>query len=114
MDRRIRSLNAKASPSVSRIDERLHRFLRPGALARLRDSRISSARYPRSVAIHRLSLPPSPSPAAPSDASQIDGIPCFVSRAHGPRIMQRKKLAAAKCIFFAPSNMDLLDLVAAH
>ncbi|WOL03407.1 hypothetical protein Cni_G12127 [Canna indica] len=123
MNRRIQSLNPKASPS--QIEERLHRFLRPGALARLRDSRINSARSLRSVAIPRFTPPSSPSPVPPSPAAdQIDRLtPFFSSRVHGPQFVQRKKLAAAKSFFFAPSSPELpdafldafgVDLVAAH
>ncbi|CAL9747728.1 unnamed protein product [Musa acuminata subsp. burmannicoides] len=60
MNRRIRSPNP--SPSSSRIEERLHRFLKPGALARLRDSRISNARSPRSAALPASRPPPPPPP----------------------------------------------------
>ncbi|CAD5182993.1 unnamed protein product [Musa acuminata subsp. malaccensis] len=124
MNRRIRCPNPE--PSTSRIEERLHRFLKPGALARLRDSRISSARPGLSVALLRLSSPSSRSPAAPRPAAaQNDGIfPCFAVRAYGPRFLQRRKLAAAaKSIFFAPPSPDLpepvsdafpFDLVAAR
>ncbi|RWW48434.1 hypothetical protein BHE74_00045492 [Ensete ventricosum] len=108
MNRRIRG------PSTARIEERLHRFLKPGALARLRDSRFSSARPARSVALPRLSSPSPRSPAATSPpAAQNDGIfPCFAVKAYGPRFLQRRKLAAAaaaKSIFFAPPSPDLPD-----
>ncbi|CAL9145381.1 uncharacterized protein LOC135618398 [Musa acuminata AAA Group] len=123
MNRRIRSPNP--SPSSSRIEERLHRFLKPGALARLRDSRISNARSPRSAALPRLSPPSSPSPGpSPPAAAQIEGLlPCFAARTRGPRFVQRKKLAAAKSFIYAPSSPELpdpffdafgVDLVAAH
>ncbi|XP_010929868.1 uncharacterized protein [Elaeis guineensis] len=107
MNRRLRSPNAKASPS--KIEARFHRYLRPGALARLRDSRIS-ARSPRStlkIPIPRLSPPSSPQTttnAAAAAAAQMDGSPCFAVRSHGPRFPQRKKLVAAKSIFFIPSS----------
>ncbi|THU56008.1 hypothetical protein C4D60_Mb11t12740 [Musa balbisiana] len=121
MNRRIRSPNAKLS--ASQIEERHHRFLKPGALARLRDSRISTARSPRSLSHPRLSPPSFPSPASPPAAAHDYGIPFFAARARGPRFPQRKKLAAAKSIFFAPSSPELneffldafgTDMVAAH
>ncbi|XP_008804321.2 uncharacterized protein LOC103717639 [Phoenix dactylifera] len=103
MNRRLRSPNAK-------IEGRFHRYLRPGALARLRDSRIS-ARSPRStlkIPIPRLSPPSSPqatpNAAAAAAASRMDGSPYFAVRSHGPRFLQRKKLVAAKSIFFVPSS----------
>ncbi|KAG1368340.1 hypothetical protein COCNU_14G008080 [Cocos nucifera] len=109
MNRRLRGPNAKALPS--KIEERLHRYLRPGALARLRDSRIS-ARSPRStlkIPIPRLSAPSSPQ-APPAAAAQMDGSPCFVIRTYGPRFPQRKKLVAAKSIFFVPSSPSGLEI----
>ncbi|PKU66106.1 uncharacterized protein LOC110111530 [Dendrobium catenatum] len=124
MNRRIRSPCRRAA---ARTEERLQRFLKPGALARLRDSKIC-ARSPRSLQISatRISLPVSP--AAGAAATPIEGlegeqIRFFASRICAPRILQRKKLAAAKYVFFAPpspdpsdSVLDVLgvDLVAAH
>uniref|UniRef100_A0A0E0DIL7 Uncharacterized protein n=1 Tax=Oryza meridionalis TaxID=40149 RepID=A0A0E0DIL7_9ORYZ len=89
-----------------------HRFLRPGALARLRDARLRR----RNPVVSRPAPPslPLPSPAAPSSspppAAAGDGggdavMPYFVpvSRLLGPRCPQRKKLAAAKRVMlFAP------------
>ncbi|RRT46890.1 hypothetical protein B296_00038536 [Ensete ventricosum] len=121
MNRRIRNPNDKLS--ASQIEERLHRFLKPGALARIRDSRISTARSPRSLSHPRLSPPSLPSPAPPPAAAHDYGIPFFAARAHGLRFPQRKKLAAAKPTLFAPSRPELneffldafgADMVAAH
>ncbi|CAL9075901.1 hypothetical protein MUK42_18561 [Musa troglodytarum] len=121
MNRRIRSPNAKLS--ASQIEERHHRFLKPGALARLRDSRISTARSPRSFSQPRLFSPSFPFPAPPPVSAHDYGIPFFAARARGTRFPQRKKLAAAKSIFFAPSSLELneflldafgTDMVAAH
>ncbi|KAG6491444.1 uncharacterized protein LOC122007344 [Zingiber officinale] len=104
---------SSCSPS-RRSKRRLHRFLKPGDLARLRDSIFRTV---RSDAPLLLSPPSSPSPAA-----QIDGRPCFVARGHGPRYPQRRKLVAAKYVFFAPPSPDPehffdpfgVDLVPAH
>ncbi|CAN6193477.1 unnamed protein product [Urochloa humidicola] len=133
MDRRLRS-------PAPRADERQrgggsaspHRFLRPGALARLRDSKVL-ARSLRCAA--RVPLPPpsnsssplrSPAPAAAVPASG-DGVPCFLGiAARGMRYPLRKKLAAARGVVFLPPSeaveafMDAFavapssDLVAAH
>ncbi|KAG6528657.1 uncharacterized protein LOC122049285 [Zingiber officinale] len=103
-----RSRSSRAKPSPSSVDERIHRFLRPGALARLRDSRISTARS-ASLALLDLALPSFPSPHAPPPA-QIDGVrPFFASRTYGPQFLRRKKLAAAKSVYIAPSSPDLAD-----
>ncbi|KAJ0966167.1 hypothetical protein J5N97_027305 [Dioscorea zingiberensis] len=114
----------------SDVDDRFHRFLRPGALARIRDSRII-ARSQRSggggsLTVEILPLLP-PSPPSPP-LNQMDGPPCFAVRVYGPRFPQRKKLAASKYFFFpAPSGsaspeaddqiLDFfsgVDLVSAH
>jgi len=110
MDRRLRSPARR--PPAPRADERQrggggaspHRFLRPGALARLRDSKVL-ARSLRCAA--RAPLPPpsssspprSPAPAAPAG----DGVPCFLGpAARGMRYPLRKKLAAARGVVFLP------------
>uniref|UniRef100_A0A0E0KVH2 Uncharacterized protein n=1 Tax=Oryza punctata TaxID=4537 RepID=A0A0E0KVH2_ORYPU len=104
--RKPRSSSAAAAGVVDH-----HRFLRPGALARLRDARLRR----RNPAISRPAPPssPSPSPApssSPPPAAAGDGeggavMPYFVpvSRLLAPRCPQRKKLAAAKRVMlFAP------------
>ncbi|GJN39124.1 hypothetical protein PR202_gb28222 [Eleusine coracana subsp. coracana] len=138
MDRRLRSPARR--PAAPRADERQrggspHRFLRPGALARLRDSRIV-ARSLRSAAAAAAalpsssSLPPLRSPA-PASHGTADGVPCFLlgaAAARGMRYPLRKKLAAARSVVFLPPQqheaVDVLfmdgfaaapsDLVAAH
>ncbi|XP_044961001.1 uncharacterized protein LOC123412120 [Hordeum vulgare subsp. vulgare] len=97
-DRRLRS-----SPS-SRCDHEHHgRFLRPGALARLRDSKIV-ARSLRSAASARLLPPSSPSPAPPSPAPAAGAVPHFFfgGARGGMRYPLRKKLAAARGVVFLP------------
>ncbi|KAK8968494.1 hypothetical protein KSP40_PGU008227 [Platanthera guangdongensis] len=98
-----------------RTDERLHRFLRPGALAMLRDSKIC-ARSPRSsqIAAVRISPPGSPSVGAvmtPADGLEGQQIRFFAGGLWKPRILKRKKLAAAKYVFFAPPSPDPFDSV---
>ncbi|KAG6496536.1 hypothetical protein ZIOFF_044403 [Zingiber officinale] len=120
MNQRFRSSNAKPTPPTT--NERLHRYLRPGALARLRDERISTARS-ASLALLDLSLPPFPSARAAPPA-QVEGLrPFFAARVHGPRFPRRKKLSPAKSVYLASSSPDLadpfldafgVDLVAAH
>ncbi|RVX08431.1 hypothetical protein CK203_014106 [Vitis vinifera] len=67
MNRRIRTLHR----SSSKRDEAFHRYLKPGALAQLRDSRISARSHRvdshSQIHLHRTSSPPS-SPLPP----QID------------------------------------------
>ncbi|XP_003580584.1 uncharacterized protein LOC100825565 [Brachypodium distachyon] len=84
------------------------RFLRPGALARLRDARLRR-RKPAS----RPSPSPPPSPLPPSAPATAEGVgesggpfvPYFgsASRLLSPRCPQRKKLTAAKGVkLFSP------------
>uniref|UniRef100_A0A0A9EIT8 Uncharacterized protein n=1 Tax=Arundo donax TaxID=35708 RepID=A0A0A9EIT8_ARUDO len=133
MDRRLLRSPARR-PAAPRADERLrsspHRFLRPGALARLRDSKVL-ARSLRSAAASRVPTPSSspPRPAALSAAVVAgDSVPHFVGTARGMRYPLRKKLAAARSVVFLPPTQQMdpaevfldafpaapLDLVAAH
>lgn len=104
-------------PAAKQRDRRLLRFLRPGALARLRDSRFTA----RSLHPPRLPLPRSPSvPAA--FAAPADVVVPWRSPARaacgGPRFPQRKKLAASKALFVVPDPVvDVVvngDLLLAH
>ncbi|XP_078437996.1 uncharacterized protein LOC144708498 [Wolffia australiana] len=101
----------------SKIDDKFHKFLRPGALARLRDTRISS-RSPRTTAFllvtgraHRLSPPPSAgdgggaAAGAQIPAALFDGSHFFAGRrVRGPRFPQRKKLHASRAVFLIPGS----------
>ena len=109
MDRRLRSPARR--PPAPRADQRQrggaspHRFLRPGALARLRDSKVL-ARSLRCAARAPLPPPSSSSPPrlpAPAGAAAGDGVPCFLGpAARGMRYPLRKKLAAARGVVFLP------------
>ncbi|KAK4286267.1 hypothetical protein QN277_002846 [Acacia crassicarpa] len=101
--------------------EQFHKYLKPGALARIRDSRISAKSHRLNslcqISPRRSSPPPSPHPT--TDQPQIivgDGFPCFVGRIFGPRCPQRKKLTAVKSVLYistSPSNPspDSPDLI---
>ncbi|KAE8724584.1 putative beta-1,3-galactosyltransferase 2-like [Hibiscus syriacus] len=82
MNRRCRSLARHSAPP----SEPFLKYLKPGALARLRDSRIS-ARSHRTTSLFQISLsfPPS-NDSQPSSAADMDGVPCFVptARVYGP------------------------------
>ncbi|KAL2474070.1 uncharacterized protein Fot_49806 [Forsythia ovata] len=90
------------------------RYLKPGALAQLRDSRISAARTHRTtklLAQAQICASPSRSPAAasPGSPTQINGPPsspsCFSGRIYGPRFPQRKKLMAVRAFFVSGQNI---------
>ncbi|KAK8613903.1 hypothetical protein V6N13_101657 [Hibiscus sabdariffa] len=83
------------------------KYLKPGALARLRDSRIS-ARSHRTSSIFQISASNVTQPFSVAG----DSFPCFLAtgRAYGPRCLGRKKLCAAKGIIFLNSTQSGLDL----
>ncbi|XP_057954636.1 uncharacterized protein LOC131148747 [Malania oleifera] len=108
MNRRVRS----TCRSPAKRDEGFNKYLKPGALAQLRDLRIS-ARSHRFASHSQIplcrTLSPSSSPvaspaAARAQAAAIEGFPCFAGRIYGPRCLQRKKLVAAKSVLFLSSN----------
>ncbi|OMO75500.1 hypothetical protein CCACVL1_16161 [Corchorus capsularis] len=108
MNRRTRSL-ARHSVTGS---EPFLKYLKPGALARLRDSRISTARSHRISSIVQISPSAPPSNDGQSYSVTADGIPCFLAtaRVYGPRCIQRKKLIAGKGMLFLNSTQSALDL----
>ncbi|CAI0437236.1 unnamed protein product [Linum tenue] len=71
------------------------RYLKPGALARLRDSKISAARSLRPKS------PPPPPPRLPESEHHSPPVPCFFGKLYGPRSLTRKKLVAARSVLFA-------------
>ncbi|XP_047148069.1 uncharacterized protein LOC124820430 [Vigna umbellata] len=108
-------MNRRSRPSIS---QSFHKYLKPGALARIRDSRISARSHRLNTILrHQISLhrPPSPSPLPAADQTQAVAadFPFFVARIYGPRYPQRKKLMAAKSVLFLPVSptADSPDLV---
>jgi hypothetical protein len=112
------AMDRRAARSVPRAEERTNhgRFLRPGALARLRDSRIV-ARSLRSAAARPTlpSAPPSPAPVAAAVEQQLqDGVPHFlVGPARGlcgvGRYPLRRRMAAARCVVLFPPAEAFLE-----
>ena len=99
------------SPSAAAAAGDHLRFLRPGALARLRDARLrrrSKPAYSRPAPASPQpspSPPPAPAPAAGGDGESGPFVPYFVpgSRFLAPRCPQRKKLTAGKVVpLFSP------------
>jgi hypothetical protein len=113
MNRRLRGSTNSFSSSPNR-NEPFHRYLKPGALAQIRDSRISARTHRVNsfhslyasfqISLHRATPPSSPSSNAGGQqqppVNGIDGVPCFAGRIYGPRCPQRKRLAAAKSVLF--------------
>ncbi|KAF6168133.1 hypothetical protein GIB67_011518 [Kingdonia uniflora] len=99
MTRRVRSFCSSS----------YNKYLKPGALAQLRDSRFRSTKpkpnLKTQISIRRVnSLNSSASSLITNGATQtqisIDGFPCFAGRIYGPRCTQRKKIVAAKSIYY--------------
>ncbi|KAL4382994.1 hypothetical protein GQ457_15G004370 [Hibiscus cannabinus] len=109
MNRRGRSLARHSLPR----SEPFLKYLKPGALARLRDSRIS-ARSHRTSSLFQISpsLPPS-NGGQPSSSAAMDGFHCFLptARVYGPRCLHRRKLIATKGMVFQSSSQSALDLL---
>ena len=97
MDRRLR-----ATPRAAERGSH-HQFLRPGALARLRDSRIV-ARSLRSSACLLLPRSALPSPAPPSAVSAAEQAvaPRFLGTGGSGRYPLRRRVAAVRGVAFLP------------
>ncbi|GFS31511.1 hypothetical protein Acr_00g0017780 [Actinidia rufa] len=90
--------------SAKRSDEAYLRYLKPGALAKFRDLRISARSHRTDLQIHISLRSHSSSTVRTQIAAAIDGFPCFAGSIYGPWCSQRKKLVAAKSVFFLSSN----------
>ncbi|XP_042519261.1 uncharacterized protein LOC122093074 [Macadamia integrifolia] len=128
MNRRVRS----SCRSPAKREEVFYRYLKPGALAQLRDSKINARSQRRDlqtqIHLYRVTSSSLALSTGTNIQPQIDGFPCFVGRTYGPRCPQRKKLVAAKSFYFLSSNpsspvpdtreslLDVLstDLVVSH
>ncbi|OVA06607.1 hypothetical protein BVC80_1737g13 [Macleaya cordata] len=104
MNRRVRSV-CKSSPKR---EEGYYRYLKPGALAQLRDSRISAKSQRTDLQIQiRVASSISSSTGInniQNQISSIEGFPCFSGRIYSPRCPQRKKLVASRSFFFITSS----------
>eukprot|EP01018_Ginkgo_biloba_P009234 Gb_31914 [translate_table: standard] len=92
-------------------EQRMQKYLKPGALAQLRDARIS-ARSQSFLAARRCFIVPNTEQGIPNvsarvtllsqpQASIIEETPCFKVRSFGPCYPQRKKLVASKAFIMA-------------
>lgn len=103
------------SKSPARRSDGFHRYLKPGALAQIRNSRIN-ARSTTSL-VSRSSLSQLVDPISPSENSvdeaaaasrnlTIDQVPHLLRKIYGPYSYQRKKLAAARSV----SSMMMMNI----
>ncbi|EEF29827.1 uncharacterized protein LOC8279848 [Ricinus communis] len=102
--------------SRRRSSECYYRYLKPGALAQLRNSKISARSHNKPISIISLINHPvdesSPPPMTTHHQISVgDGeqvvVPCLVSKTYGPRCLKRKKLMAARSVFFL--NLESAD-----
>ncbi|PAN04172.1 hypothetical protein PAHAL_1G047000 [Panicum hallii] len=97
MDRRLRATPRAAECSTH------HQFLRPGALARLRDSRIvARSLWSSACLLLPRPAPPSPAPRAAVAAAEQAGAPRFLGTAGSGRYPLRRRVAAARGVAFLP------------
>ncbi|XVF03075.1 hypothetical protein REPUB_Repub04eG0229300 [Reevesia pubescens] len=103
MNRRTRSL---ARHSLTRSEPFL-KYLKPGALARLRDSRIS-ARSHRISSVFQITPSSPTSNGGQTFSPAIDGFPCFAAtvRVYGPRIDNVSKRGNLSSHILAEQNLD--------
>ncbi|KAE8687359.1 aconitate hydratase 2 [Hibiscus syriacus] len=87
------------------------KYLKPGALARLGDSRISGRSH-RTSSIFQISLSSPTSNGDQPFSVAVDSFPCLLAtrRAYGPRCLRRKKQFASKGMVFLNSTAPALDL----
>ncbi|XP_019086124.1 PREDICTED: uncharacterized protein LOC109126780 [Camelina sativa] len=86
---------------VRRNNDGFHRYLKPGALAQIRNSRINArSNFPLSLT-HSLVSDPSPSERSLVLAPQtltMDQVPHLLSKIYGPYRIGRKKLGPARSV----------------
>ncbi|XP_020871299.1 uncharacterized protein LOC9302144 [Arabidopsis lyrata subsp. lyrata] len=107
------------SKSPARRSDGYHRYLKPGALAQIRNSRInarSTTTTTKTSLVSRSSLSQLLDPISPSQNSvdeaaaarnlTIDQVPHLLRKIYGPYSYQRKKLAAARSV----SSMMMMNI----
>ncbi|KAG6570884.1 hypothetical protein SDJN02_27528, partial [Cucurbita argyrosperma subsp. argyrosperma] len=91
--------------------EQFHKYLKPGALAKIRDSRISARlyRYNSLSQIYlRRTASPESSPLSSIGQSEIDvdDFPSLSGRVYGPLCLKRKKFSGIKSTWFPSPNLQ--------
>ncbi|XP_010539303.1 PREDICTED: uncharacterized protein LOC104813425 [Tarenaya hassleriana] len=86
-----------------RNDGGFHRYLKPGALAQIRDSRING-RSNSLVSRSSLQRLESQSPSSSPQILTLDHVPDLLSKIYGPSSLRRKKLVAARSVSLMNMN----------
>ncbi|KDP39138.1 hypothetical protein JCGZ_00895 [Jatropha curcas] len=101
-------MKASSRSMPTRRHECFYRYLKPGALAELRNSKISArSQKQKPISLTQLSAHQVDSVESPTQISVMDQVPRLLSKICGPHCLKRKKLMAARSVFFlnlAPSN----------
>ncbi|KGN43519.1 uncharacterized protein LOC101204134 [Cucumis sativus] len=98
-------MNRRSRRSGNSQSETFHKYLKPGALAQIRNSRMI-ARFNRVNLVSQIYSAPSSLPidSALLQVNIVDASPSFAGRAYGPLSLQRKKLLASKSLWFLASS----------
>ncbi|CAK9316221.1 unnamed protein product [Citrullus colocynthis] len=104
-------MNRRSRRSGNSQSETFHKYLKPGALAQIRNSRMI-ARFNRVNLVSQIystrssSLSPSTVPIDSGllQVNIVDASPSFAGRVYGPLCLQRKKLLASKSLWFLTSS----------
>lgn len=101
------------SRSPVRRNDGFHRYLKPGALAQIRNSRIN-ARSTTTLVSRTLSHPIDPLSPSPNSVAEVataqnltmDQVPHLLRKIYGPYSLKRKKLAASRSV----ASMMIMNL----
>ncbi|KAA0040243.1 uncharacterized protein E5676_scaffold13G004250 [Cucumis melo var. makuwa] len=99
-------MNRRSRRSGNSQSETFHKYLKPGALAQIRNSRMI-ARFNRVNLVSQIYSTTSSSLPIDSGLLQVnivDASPSFAGRVYGPLSLQRKKLLASKSLWFLASS----------
>ncbi|CAH2077829.1 unnamed protein product [Thlaspi arvense] len=96
------------STSPVRKNDGFHRYLKPGALAQIRNSRINArSNSPLTRSLPDRVDPPSPSSQSPvAEAPTMDQMPDLLSKIYGPYRIGRKKLGPARSVLRTMMNLN--------
>ncbi|KEH19821.1 hypothetical protein MtrunA17_Chr8g0362551 [Medicago truncatula] len=95
-------MTMKGSPKPNSSSPSPRRYLKPGALAKLRDSKKIKASRKLQNQINLLDLSqlsPTSSPSSPPQQNLDNVVPCFNPTINRPRCLARKKLFAVTPVF---------------
>ncbi|GLJ18746.1 hypothetical protein SUGI_0334620 [Cryptomeria japonica] len=88
------------------------KYLKPGALAQLRDAK-RSTRSSCLAAVHETRTR-GLNNLTDADPQEVEMMPCFSNRTFGPAFTQRKKLVAQKDFLLVPASQQEITVSALH